>query len=458
MIHTDTIAAPATPPGVGGIGIIRISGPESPAILQKLFHPAKSGALLSPRRMVLGTVRSPQTQAILDEVLAVYMPGPFSHTGEDVVEIHAHGGPAVVSAICDLVLGQGARLAEPGEFTRRAFLNGRIDLSQAEAVWEMLEARTRTQVQMAAGLLTGELSRLVCEVKSELTDVLALLAGSVDFPDEIDESGPDDIFARLETGVAIPLQRLVSLSEKTEIVRRGPNVVLVGRPNVGKSSLLNRLLGRDRAIVSTIAGTTRDSISESTLIAGKHATLWDTAGIRTEAGALENLGMERTRRACEEADVVVLVAEAHRSADPEDIRILGGLCPDKTIVAANKSDLLSGPSPFRLTPPHDTLSVTLVSALTGIGMDELSGSVWRTCGVTEGPDLCAAAPNLRQRTSLSKALAVILDGVSCARKNFMPELLAFDLEQALFHIGAVTGETASPDILDSVFSRFCIGK
>ena len=458
MILSDTIAAPATPPGMGGIGIIRISGPDSLFFVSRIFRPKNPRASLKPRRMILGRVADPATLEVYDEVLAVYMPGPFSYTGEDVVEIQAHGGSGVISALVGLILGQGARLAEPGEFTMRAFRNGRMDLSQAEAVWELTQARTTFQVKAAAAQLSGAFSCALSAIRTSLEDILCLLIGSFDFPDEIAEPSSSDILSRLESEVRKPIENLVELSRKNEIARRGMNVVIAGRPNVGKSSLLNRLLGRDRAIVSNLPGTTRDSISEETFIAGRHAILWDTAGIRADAEPVESLGIERTRLALDRADVIILVIEANQPFVDQDFAILGQLEGRRLVIAANKSDLLGSPLADPFPSTHDSHPVVRVSALAGSGLDELAGALWNSVDAESSINLSQGLPNLRQRVLLERAVDALSFAISEARVQFLPDLLSTDIEAALLTLGMITGETATPDILDAIFSRFCIGK
>lgn len=458
MIPSDTIAAPATPPGMGGIGIIRISGPDSLPILSSIFHPVNHRSNLEPRRMVLGQIADPETLAVTDEVLAVYMPGPFSYTGEDVVEIQAHGGQAVISAIMGLVLAQGARLSDPGEFTMRAFRSGRIDLSQAEAVLELTLARTAFQAKAAAAQLSGGFSGTIAAIRRSLEDILCLLSGSLDFPDEIEEPSSSDTLSRLESEVIRPLENLVENARKHELVRRGINVVIAGRPNVGKSSLLNRLLSEDRAIVSPIPGTTRDSISVESLIAGRHATLWDTAGIRANAESVEMLGIERTNKALNEADAVIIVIEAHQPFLEDDLAILDRLAGQKIVVAANKSDLLPLPVIPIIPFPYKSLPMVLVSALTGSGFDSLGTALWETVDLDPCPDFSFGLPNLRHRHLLEQSLASLENSISVSRRNFSPELLSMDIESAIQSLGGITGETATMDVLDSIFSRFCIGK
>jgi len=291
-----------------------------------------------------------------------------------------------------------------------------------------------------------------------MEDILCLLTGSIDFPDEIAEPSSADILSRLESEVRKPIEKLVELSRKNEIARRGMNVVIAGRPNVGKSSLLNRLLGVDRAIVSNLPGTTRDSISEDTLLAGRHATLWDTAGIRADAEPVESLGIERTRLALDQADCIILVIEAHRPFVEEDLAILGQLEGRRLVIAANKSDLLEGflDEPFPST--HDSQPVVRVSALSGSGLEDLAVALWNSVDAEPFIDLPLGLPNLRQRVLLEGALAALSFAVSEARVQFRPELLSMDIESAIQTLGGITGETAAKDVLDSIFSRFCIGK
>lgn len=408
--------------------------------------------------MVLGHIFNKSTSAVYDEVLAVFMPGPFSFTGEDVIEIQAHGGSVVLNSILNLVLSQGARLAEPGEFTMRAFRNGRLDLAQAEAVFELTQARTSFGAQAAAAQLAGALSSEIAAVKDSIEDILCLLAASVDFPDDVDEISPQAIISRLETEIIPSLSRLVAHARKNEIARTGINAVILGRPNVGKSSLLNMLLGKDRAIVSSSPGTTRDSISEETLLAGRHAILWDTAGLRLTDDPVELLGIERSKRALNNADTIILVIEAHNPFIEEDIEILRLLAGRKVIIAANKADLLNGSNSSNFPSSYGLYPVVTVSALEYMGAGALAKALWEVAGVDPAPDPSQGLMNVRQRHNAEQALTVIEESVSKARIHFLPEFLSIDLERALNNLGMITGETATPDVLEAIFSRFCIGK
>ncbi len=458
MRFSDTIAAVATPAGAGGIGIVRISGPAALDVFLPLFEFSSPNARMLPRRMVLGRIRDPGSGRALDEVLAVFMPGPRSYTGEDVVEIQAHGGLGVTAAILEAVLSGGARLADPGEFTRRAFLNGRLDLAQAEAVWDMVEARSAREARLAAAQLSGALGRALAPIRASLESLRARLSAAVDFPDEVEAIEPMDIRQGIEHGVLAPLLALARRAAEGELLRRGLSVALLGKPNVGKSSLLNALLGRDRAIVSPYPGTTRDSLSETLTLDGHLVSVWDTAGLRIQSDPLEALGMEKTREAMERADVWIVVVEAHLPLAAEDIALLSEARSRRALVAANKSDLLPVDASFSLPAEWEMLPLVSVSALRGDGLENLSRSVWKLAGLSADPDPEDGVPNLRHRLALEDAARIIRAGLDRADESFLPELLALDLEEALARLGDITGESVAPDVLDAVFSRFCVGK
>jgi tRNA modification GTPase len=461
MLYDDTIAAVATPAGEGGIGIVRVSGPDALAILRRMFAPARPGAW-RPFRMRYGHVLAADG-ACVDEALAVYMRAPHSFTAEDVAEISCHGGTLVVSRVLALALYYGARPAEPGEFTMRAFANGRIDLTQAEATLDTIRARTETGLALAQAQLGGWLSRELRGVRETLLGPLAYCTALVDFPE--DEVEPREVAPPLEVALG-DLERLLASAGQGIVYRQGARAALVGRPNAGKSSLLNALLRVDRAIVTPIPGTTRDTLEETANLGGIPVVLVDTAGIAETDDPVERLGVARSRAALAAADLALLVldaaAESRRMEEPPaDAEIVALLAGKPTIVVWNKVDLLAGEE-CRVTSderasPRVTRSVA-VSALTGAGIDELAEAVADVLLGGAAPSGDRLVSNPRHRDALERAAGHVRDALAGHARGVPPDLLAVDLTAALTAIGEITGESLGEDLLATIFSTFCIGK
>jgi tRNA modification GTPase len=448
-MYRDTIAAVSTSLGEGGIGIVRLSGPDAPAIAGRLFD-----GTLSDRRLAYGRVADPDTGETVDEALASYMAAPHTYTKEDIVEINCHGGPLPLQRVLELALKHGARLADPGEFTLRAFLNGRIDLSQAEAVADVVRARTAAGLRVAVWGLGGGLSQLLKEIRTELIDALAYLTARIDFPD--DEVEERDVRPALER-VLQRLSELISHADRGMVYRQGVSTAIVGRRNVGKSSLLNRLLGHGRAIVSPVPGTTRDTVEEVANIHGVPFVLVDTAGMAASKGAVESLGVARSRAAVERADLVLLVLDASvslRDTDRELVSLLSDLDDKAVLAVANKCDRRRRASLQHL--PWETVSV---SALSGEGLDALERRMAEAAlggGVATSDALLVSNPRhkaclQRAQGHLEQALAGIAEGVP-------DDFVTIDLTAALNDLGEITGETVSGELLEAIFSSFCIGK
>jgi tRNA modification GTPase len=453
----DTIAAISTPIGEGGIGIVRMTGPDAANILQRLFvfGSRKDAPRLEPRTLHYGHIVDPSSAEVVDEVLAAYMPGPRTYTRQDVVEINGHGGIVALRRILSLCLRQGARPAEAGEFTARAFLNGRLDLAQAEAVVDIVRARTEVSLQAAVGQLAGRLSDQVRAVRNELVSALAYLEASIDF--EEDEIPERDIGPLLEQAMA-SVSHLLADADRGIIYRQGIRAAIVGRPNVGKSSLLNRLLRTSRAIVTDIPGTTRDTLEETLNLQGLPVVLVDTAGITEKtADLIERLGIERSRAALAQADLALLVIDAGLPLDDGD-RELAALVQGKpAIVVLNKIDLLETPPGGRSTI-LDAPCVA-VSALTGQGMETLEETIVET--VFSGKVTVSEAPMVtspRHREALNRALDHVSAAHAAHQSGQWVDLVAIDLAAAVNALGEITGQTASEDLVDTIFSNFCIGK
>jgi len=457
---TDTIAAVATPPGRGGIGIVRLSGPEAWGIaarLVRLRRPLEAG------RAALAEVLDPNDPegAAIDEAVVTAFVAPHSYTGDGVVEIAAHGSPVVLETLLRGALGAGARLAGPGEFTQRAFLNGRIDLTQAEAVQDLIAAQTLEQARMAAQQLGGALSRRVAPVKEELVTLIALLEAGMDFAagelDDVDVVSPEQIRTVLGQ-VREALERLERSYAQGHRLRDGASLALVGRPNVGKSSLFNRLLERERAIVTPLPGTTRDTVEEAMAVGGIPLRLIDTAGLRlageSPADEAEALGIARSREALADADLVVVVLDATATVSTEEMELLNSLDGRPHVIVRNKSDLLVTASQEK-QEQSDSLQT---SALTGQGLGELRAAILRLLHAEGDAATGGVLNSLRQQQAVASALESLAAAETANESGIPHEFLLADLHGALRALDSLTGQTTSDDILNRIFSTFCIGK
>ncbi len=454
----DTIAAIATPPGRGAIGIVRLSGPDALRIGEELFRGERGLTELKGFAAGLGWIEDRGER--LDQALCLVMRAPRSYTREDVVEFHCHGGPEPLRRVIEAVLGRGARLAEPGEFTRRAFLAGRIDLSQAEAVAELIESRTAAQARAALQRLAGGLQDAIGRLREQVLELLAWLEAGIDFAEEEDVpaiSRPE-LASRL-SGLQAELQRLWRESERGRVVEEGLSVAIIGRPNVGKSTLMNALLREDRVIVTPHPGTTRDVVEESLNLNGRLVLLRDTAGIRESGDAIEQLSVERSWRAAAGADLVLLLLDGSAPLQPEDSILLAKLGDRPVLLALNKADLqpaLREADANKLCPGAPVVSI---SALTGQGLGQLEAKIIERFDSGQGlPAESAVLLNLRQRQSLRRAGEALDRAQAALEAKLSDEFVAADLRPALAALGEITGESVSEEILDLIFSRFCIGK
>lgn len=438
MLAPDTIAAIATPAGRGGIGIVRVSGPKVPAIAQAL-----TGRLLQPRQATQCSFRDARGER-LDEGIALYFKAPHSYTGDEVLELQGHGGPVVLHAVLGAVLDAGARLAGPGEFTRRAFLNDKLDLAQAEAVADLIDAASREAARSALRSLEGDFSAVIANLAAALTELRALTEAMLDFPDEeVDALHRDDAGRRLGQ-VRAALEDVLAKSRQGSLLRTGIHAVLAGRPNVGKSSLMNRLAGTARAIVTAVPGTTRDALRESILIEGVPIVVVDTAGLHESRDEVEQLGMERTREEMARADVLLVILDAADPAAPQ-----GPLPAAATrINVLNKIDLLPGAVAGRQGNEIG------VSAKTGAGLEALRAAVLEAAGWTTRGETVFLARE-RHLRALAKA-RTHLETAGARLPQW--ELFAEELRLAQEALGEISGRLSADDLLGEIFSRFCIGK
>jgi tRNA modification GTPase len=453
----DTIAAIATPLGEGGLAVIRLSGPGALAVVDHVFSPA--GKLSAkPSDAATHTIHYGQVKhqgRVVDEVLVSVMRAPRTYTREDVVEITCHGGLLAAKSILDAVLEGGARLAEPGEFTKRAFLNGRLDLAQAEAVADLIHARTELALAAANEQLAGKLSQRINRLRDDLVNLLAHVEAHLDFPEE--DLAPDtqeQLLARLDRGLAF-MDELLRTANEGQILRRGLRAAIVGRPNVGKSSLLNQLLGRDRAIVSHLAGTTRDTIEETANVRGLPVVFVDTAGLREAGDALEQEGIRRSHEATTNAELVLHVLDASEPFTAEDARYLSRFAHKPRILVRNKIDL-----PARLELPADLPGpVVEVCALTGQGIEALKAAIKDRVWAGEiRSEMLEVMINSRHQDALRRAREAAVRARDALRTGVPLDLVASDVRLAMNAVGEIVGKTTTDDLLDSIFSQFCIGK
>jgi len=455
----DTIAAIATPIGQAGIGIIRVSGPLSLEIAGKIFRPKNPTPVLKSHHLYLGHLLEPSSENAIDEVLISFMRAPHTYTQEDVLEINSHSGYALLSKILEILLAQGARLATPGEFALRAFLNGRIDLTQAEAVVDIINSQSERGLYLASQQVQGAFKEEIEGLRQKAINILAQAEVAIDFPEE----GTDVVFREEETrgineDLLKPIEALIEAHE-SRIWVDGINTVIAGRVNAGKSSLMNRLLNEQRAIVTPIPGTTRDIIESTINIEGIPLRLMDTAGFQRMNDEVERLGINLTKQKLKESDFVLIVIDQSRPLGQGDLDTILQSKGKKTLIVLNKIDL-----PSKLGKGTDSEALFLfpsvkVSALTGQGLDQLKKAM-KDCILEGGLDTTSshAVPNLRHRHALYNSLQFFKDAEHRIREEAPMEIIALELRSGLDALGEITGETTSEDVLDSIFSQFCLGK
>ena len=457
----DTISAIATAIGEGGIGIIRISGSKAMAIAGKLFI-SKSGktvdSLLS-HQVMYGHIIDPASGETVDEAIQLIMRAPRSYTCEDVVEIHCHGGPVPLKRILDLTLVQGARLADPGEFTKRAFLNGRLDLAQAEAVIDIIRSKTDASLKVAVGNLSGQLSEQVRALRHAVLRMIAQLEAAIDFPEEdIEEAAAADV-AQLIVEAKSRLTTLLATAQTGRILREGLATVIIGKPNVGKSSLLNALLREKRAIVTDIPGTTRDIIEEYVNIGGIPLKIIDTAGIRDTADVVEKIGVERAKALVEQADLILLLLDSSAPLSPEDRAVLELLPGKQAIVLINKSDLPARLETEEVEKYTGGRLVLKISVAREEGLAALEQAIVdMVYGGQVSPGEAAFVNNVRHSAALRAALERLNDAEATIEAGMPSDCIVVDLRAAWEKLGEVTGDTVGEDIIDQIFTQFCIGK
>lgn len=457
----DTIAAISTPPGTGGIGIIRLSGKDVFSIVNPIFRGKKNQDLSKVRSHTIhyGYIIDKESKKTIDEVLVMVMKAPNTYTKEDIVEINCHGGIVSVRKVLEQVLKMGARLAEPGEFTKRAFLNGRIDLSQAEAVIDIIEAKTDMSLSTAMDQLEGSLSHRIGEIREELLEIMAHIEAAIDYPEyDIEELGYDRVRKRIEE-IRANIHRLLDTADSGKILREGVKTAIVGKPNVGKSSLLNALLREQRAIVTNIPGTTRDVLEEYINISGVPFKLIDTAGIRETEDVVEQIGVNRSKEIIESADLIIMILDLSTSLTEEDMYIMNLIENKKKLVLLNKTDLpakLDKNEIYNRFTQNEILEISAKNREDIERLEEILKEMFMTGKINMEESIMIT--NLRHKDALIKADECLKDALSTIDMEMPEDCLSIDLTNAYKYLGEITGESVQDDLIQKIFSQFCLGK
>lgn len=459
MKEFDTIAAIATSIGEGGISIIRVSGSDALKIAISIFKGKNEKSIkeIKSYTMRYGYIIDIENKEIIDEVILTYMKGPRSFTAEDTIEINCHGGVIATNRVLQEVIKAGARLAEAGEFTKRAFLNGRIDLSQAEAVIDIIRAKTELSMKSAVAQAEGQISQEIKKLRNKLLEIIAHIEATVDFPEDDLEEITSEITESKLSKVTLEIENLLNSADQGKILKDGLATVIVGKPNVGKSSLLNTLLMEKRAIVTDVPGTTRDVIEEYMNLDGVPIKIIDTAGIRATEDFVEKIGVERSKEKIKEADLIILMLDASRELDSEDIDIMNFIKDNKYIVLLNKSDLPNKINKLDLKVLNSQYIIG-VSAFTGEGINILKSTIKQLFFKGEITADSAMITNLRHKQALLRAKESCKFALEALKNTYAIDLASIDVRNAWFSLGEITGETIEEDIVDKIFSEFCIGK
>jgi len=462
-MYNTTIAAIATTFGSGGIGIVRISGPGAFRIGKAVFRKGKKKSSGTPeketRALQYGYIIDKDTEETLDEVLVAFMKAPHTYTKEDIVEIHAHSGQFVLRSILALVLKNGAKIAQPGEFTKRAFLNGRIDLTRAEAVADIINAGSKASLKIAASKIQGLLKEKIEEARESLLDLRARLEASIDFPEERgDTVNKQQGINSIETRAIKPLKRIIESFERASYLVEGLKIVIVGEPNVGKSSLLNQILQKDKAIVTPVPGTTRDLVEEHISIKGLPVLVSDTAGIHTTEDPVEIVGIQKAKQRIETADIILLVVEACREVTENEKNVYNKIREKEVVIAINKQDLVCDDSKFTLPKEWQQRKSVYVSALNGTGIDLLVKTIENICLANSDKAGDEVVPNLRQKRLLESSVESAESAAKGLRNNALSEIVVIDVAESIHALDEILGERSKTDYLDRIFENFCIGK
>ncbi|MBI5183702.1 MAG: tRNA uridine-5-carboxymethylaminomethyl(34) synthesis GTPase MnmE [Nitrospinae bacterium] len=456
----DTISAISTPHGEGGIGIVRLSGPSSVDIVKEVFVDARGERLkeVISHRITYGFIVDPDDGKRIDEVLLTVMLAPRSYTMEDIVEISCHGGMTPLTMILNLMVERGARLAEPGEFTKRAFLNGRIDLAQAEAVIDVIRSRSDVSLRMAIRHMEGDLSKEISSLREDLIGISAQIEASIDLPEEDIEIESMELLLKRSEGILKRIETLLNTFDHGRILREGAKTIIIGRTNVGKSSLLNALLNKERAIVTPIPGTTRDSIEEMISIDGIHVNIIDTAGIRKRGGYMERVGIKRTMDLLKDADIVLMMLDGSESVTDDDRYIMGEVKDKNLIIIINKIDLPQVIEIEGIKRGFPDNRMYMISATKKMGLDLLKDGIKELLIDKEITPESPLITRIRHREALIRAKEGMENAIEGIKGLMSEEFIALDINGAMESLGEITGQTFSEDVLNKIFSDFCIGK
>ena len=457
----DPIAAVSTPIGNGGIGIVRISGKGSVDIADRIFIPADGEKISGKQSHTIsyGRIADPKTGETIDEVLLMLMLSPRTYTREDVVEINCHGGILVTNRVLEIVLNSGARAAEPGEFTKRAFLNGRIDLSQAEAVMDIIESKTELSRKAAVSQLEGGLKNMVRQLREEILDMTAAIEAAIDYPEhDVEEETYSQMAERVER-LKSEINRLLETADMGRIIREGVEAVILGRPNVGKSSLLNLLLKDERAIVTDIPGTTRDTVEEYMNLGGIPVKIVDTAGIRQTGDKVEKIGVEKSKARAENADIIFMVLDASVPLCEEDTEILEFIRGKRAVILVNKTDISVNIDTDELCRYTERENIIFISVRENEGIDRLTER-FREMFLSGGVEMKESVliNNTRHKNMLSKAAEALYRAAVTIQTRMPEDFISMDLQDALTALGEITGDSVDDEIIDRIFTRFCLGK
>lgn len=462
QMENDTIAAISTPIGIGGIGIIKISGTNAIMIASSVFKRSskkdKSQNINKHNRLYHGHIIDPENGKAIDEVLVSVMLAPHSYTREDVVEINVHSGLILLRTVLDLIIRQGARLAFPGEFTKRAFINGRLDLTQAESVIDIINAKSSKALEIANIQAGGYLKESVESLLNLLNGILVKIEAAIDFPEDVEALNLDSDANVIENIVISKLNNLITGYNEGHIIREGLRIVIAGRPNVGKSSLMNRFLKMDRAIVTSIPGTTRDTIEEALILSGMPAVIADTAGLHDTSDPVETIGINKTWEQIKSADIILFMADAISAFTEEDRKIYESIKKMQVVIVINKIDLLPENREITLHDDLKTLPYVKISALYDIGIDSLKEKITEIFANKIDYDSIGLVPNLRHKIAFEKALENVVSVLKGIKSGLPHEMVSIDLRSAIDSLNEIIGENVKADILDQIFSRFCIGK
>lgn len=454
----DTIAAISTPPGEGGISIVRVSGDQALDIVKKVFK-GKDLAKVASHTINYGHIIDPQTQELVDEVMVSVMRAPKTYTREDVLEVNTHGGIVATNKVLQLLIGAGARMAEPGEFTKRAFLNGRLDLTQAESVMDLIRAKTDKAMSVAVNQLDGSLEHLINNLRQEILDSLAQVEVNIDYPEYDTEQMTTKMLLEKAETVGASIDQLLKTADSGEILQHGLATAIVGKPNVGKSSLLNRLLDEDKAIVTDVAGTTRDIVEQYVNIDGVPLKLIDTAGIRDTEDKVEKIGVERSLKAINEADLIILVLDSSRELEEEDIQLLDATNDKRRIVIFNKNDLSPVLRPLQVQQLKVDDIVLETSAIKNDGIDQIKDTVGKlfNAGI-EDSSSDVIITSARQAGLLRQAKQSLNDVISGIEAGMPIDLVQIDMTACWDKLGEITGDSYPDELITQLFSQFCLGK